>query len=35
MGGKSVMDVILPGIFEDMQKVDKAASSSEEIIIIS
>jgi hypothetical protein len=35
MGGKSVIDVILPGIFEDMQKVNKAASSSEEVLIIS
>jgi hypothetical protein len=35
MDGKSVMDVILPEIFEDMQKVNKAASSSEDILIIS
>jgi hypothetical protein len=35
MDDKSVMDIILPGIFEDMQKVNKAASLSEEIIIIS
>jgi hypothetical protein len=34
-GGQSVMDVILPGIFEDMQKVNKAASASEDILIIS
>jgi hypothetical protein len=35
MVDKSVMDVILPGIFEDMQKVNKAASSSEDILFIS
>jgi hypothetical protein len=28
MGSKGVMDVILPGIFEDMQKVHKAASKT-------
>jgi hypothetical protein len=35
MDGQSVMDLILPEIFEDMQKVNKAASSSEDILIIS
>jgi hypothetical protein len=29
------MDEIVPGIFEDMQKVNKAVSSSEDILIIS